>query len=490
MVTTRRTAAGAKKSASTRAVNNKTKTPAASHKDDEDVNGKPDGYSGANDVQTRATEAAFQPPIVAMSAALLVPLGALMFHVGKRNHEVGIQLAACTLVSVCGFLVTTYMVPLVGEKIKAKLYGVDIGKRGLGGPRDGERVPESLGIVSAMAFMISVGILQALFASSNGQMLEYNTALLSICFATLLGLVDDIIDIKWKHKLIIGIVMSLPMLLSYKGATTVLVPRPLIGALVKSGTDENDVALTALGKAVDALPSVHVQGEGALLDLGILYYGYMLALVVFCTNAVNIYAGINGIEVGQSIIMALSIAVVNLLDLEWRGASVEDVLSGDGSHHLFSLMLMLPFVATSAGLLVHNWYPARCFVGDVYPYYAGMTIATAAILGHFSKSLLFLILPQVVNFIYSVPQLFHMVPIPRHRLPRIDLRTGYLHPSKVAPGDDRDNMTLLCFALRIFGPMHERTLCVVLILLQVICAAIGIFLRHYVAGHIFRIPLS
>ena len=47
-----------------------------------------------------------------------------------------------------------------------------------------------------------------------------------------------------------------------------------------------------------------------------------------------------------------------------------------------------------------------------------MTFAVIGILGHFSKTMLLFFLPQVANFVYSVPQLFHFVPCPRHRLPR------------------------------------------------------------------------
>lgn len=35
------------------------------------------------------------------------------------------------------------------------------------------------------------------------------------------------------------------------------------------------------------------------VDLNWLYYVYMLLLSVFCTNSINIYSGINGLEVGQ-----------------------------------------------------------------------------------------------------------------------------------------------------------------------------------------------
>jgi UDP-N-acetylglucosamine--dolichyl-phosphate N-acetylglucosaminephosphotransferase len=42
-----------------------------------------------------------------------------------------------------------------------------------------------------------------------------------------------------------------------------------------------------------------------------------------------------------------------------------------------------------------NRYPARAFVGDTYCYWAGMTLAVVAIIGHFSKTLLLFLIPQV-----------------------------------------------------------------------------------------------
>lgn len=63
-------------------------------------------------------------------------------------------------------------------------------------------------------------------------------------------------------------------------------------------------------------------------------------------------------------------------------------------------------------------YPSRAFVGDTFCYFAGMTFAVVGILGHFSKTMLLFFIPQVLNFLYSLPQLFHVIPCPRHRLPR------------------------------------------------------------------------
>mmetsp|Transcript_8545 Transcript_8545/g.24352 ORF Transcript_8545/g.24352 Transcript_8545/m.24352 type:complete len:480 (-) Transcript_8545:65-1504(-) len=437
------------------------------------------GGAAAESVFERSNREAWQPPTRALFAALLLPTAVMMARVGSMHHWIAVQLGVCTAVSVAAFLITLRMIPLVAPKLAPKLHGVDLGKRGLGGPNDGKALPESLGIVSGTVFMMSIGVLQFTFGASNDQLLEYNAALLSICFAVLLGLVDDVIDIKWKHKLVIGVVMALPLLLSYKGGTTVLMPRALAPYLA------NDSSLAA---ALNIIPTVSVHPSGDILDLGFLYYVYMASLVVFCTNAVNIYAGINGLEVGQSIVAAASITVVNLQDIEWRGGKAEDILTGDGRNHLFSLMVLLPFIATAAALMRFNFYPAQVFIGDVFPYYAGMTIAVAAILGHFSKSLLLLIIPQVINFVYSVPQLFHLIPIPRHRLPRLDQATGLMHASKVAPGDDRNNKTLICAALGLFGPMHERTLCILLLAFQALCSVVGIAVRGSLSTAVFARP--
>lgn len=68
-------------------------------------------------------------------------------------------------------------------------------------------------------------------------------------------------------------------------------------------------------------------------------------LAVFCTNAINILAGINGLEVGQSLIIAASLLVFNLVELpgSW------------GSKHVFSIYLLLPFIGVSLALFKHNW---------------------------------------------------------------------------------------------------------------------------------------
>lgn len=127
---------------------------------------------------------------------------------------------------------------------------------------------------------------------------------------------------------------------------------------------------------------------------------------------------------------------------------------------------MLPLFATTFALLRANWYPSAVFVGDTYTYFAGMAIAVAGILGHFSETLLIFLLPQLFNFVYSIPQLFGLVHCPRHRLPKFDVRTGLLTATP--------NWNLLNLMLRVTGPSTENAVCARLLALQLFTVWLGI----------------
>ena len=92
-------------------------------------------------------------------------------------------------------------------------------------------------------------------------------------------------------------------------------------------------------------------------------------------------------------------------------------------------------------------------MGDTFCYFAGMTIAVVAILGHFSKTVMLFLIPQLGNFVYGLPQLFRLVPCPRHRLPKFNADTGLVETSFVV-FDPKKIGTLgkLCLAVfRLFG---------------------------------------
>lgn len=174
--------------------------------------------------------------------------------------------------SMVGYFATVLMIPVMCKyMLKRKIFGYDINKKGT---EEGEKeVPESLGLVSATVFILisfaSILIFKVFLSEEN--LTEKFAALVCIVFSVLLGFVDDVIDIPWRYKLIIPLFGIIPVLIAYDGVTYVLLP---------------DLVREIIGKTV---------------NLGILYYIYMAMLGIFCTNSINIYAGLNGLEVGKKL---------------------------------------------------------------------------------------------------------------------------------------------------------------------------------------------
>ena len=83
------------------------------------------------------------------------------------------------------------------------------------------------------------------------------------------------------------------------------------------------------------------------------------------TQAVNIYAGVNGLECGQVYVIACSILAMAAIELQHN----------QNENYTLSIVFLPPFIATTLALLRSNWYPARVFVGDTYTNYAGMALA-------------------------------------------------------------------------------------------------------------------
>jgi len=125
-------------------------------------------------------------------------------------------------------------------------------------------------------------------------------------------------------------------------------------------------------------------------------------------------------------------------------------------------------------------------------------------------------MPQIFNFLLSCPQLFGLVPCPRHRVPRYDATTNLLHPSKalfLTPPSrlstfvlrlssafglteltlhpntgnilEANNLTILNFFLLRLGPMDEKKLVKVLMCSQVAGSILGFIIRYALAWLVY-----
>uniref|UniRef100_A0A6N2K5X7 UDP-N-acetylglucosamine--dolichyl-phosphate N-acetylglucosaminephosphotransferase n=1 Tax=Salix viminalis TaxID=40686 RepID=A0A6N2K5X7_SALVM len=377
--------------------------------------------------------------IFKLSLLLIAPYFYLLFFHYQIQHDLIKPILINAGLSLAGFFLTVKMIPVASKYVlKRNLFGYDINKKGT--PQGTVKVPESLGIVVAVVFMVLTIVFQFFnFAPDSNWLVEYNAALASICFMTLLGFIDDVLDVPWRVKLLLPSIAAFPLLMAYAGHTTIIIPKPLV---------------SYIGLKV--------------LDLGFIYKIYMWFLAIFCTNCINIHAGINGLEVGQTVVIASAILIHNVMQI---GVSADPEYQ---QAHAFSMYLVQPLLATSLALLSYNWYPSSVFVGDTYTYFAGMTLVVVGILGHFSETLLIFFLAQVLNFLLSVPQLFGFRHCPRHRLPKFDPQTGLLTGT--------NDGTLVNLYLRMFGRKTENSLCVHLLLVQALGCGICFGLRYLLTG--------
>ncbi|EGW33002.1 uncharacterized protein SPAPADRAFT_60327 [Spathaspora passalidarum NRRL Y-27907] len=453
--------------------------------------------------------------------------------------------------AVIGYVVTISIIPRLGASfIKIGLKGKDMSK-----PPPVSEIPETMGLVAALTYMfLMFGLIPFIFfkylvsfgsmsddavvasnyieqylAVANNRLFPHNklaeflSAVLCLQSTVILGFLDDLFDIRWRHKFFIPAVTSLPLLIVYYvdfSVTSVVIPRfvsdfpggyfliNVINWISKYG---NHLVTLVTGLSFRTLQTDYVVPDSTpkLLDLGIFYYGYMSAVSIFAPNSINILAGINGLEVGQSLVLAVIFLINDFCYL-----SSEKISQAAHDSHLLSVIFIVPFVGVSLALLQYNWFPARVFVGDTYCYFSGMVFASVGILGHFSKTLLIFLLPQIINFIYSVPQLFNIVPCPRHRLPKFDVKDGLMYPSygelKSKKGIsnallsflelfklvklERDksgaitrfsNLTIINLLLVWFGPLREDHLCTLILGIQFVIGVSMLTVRHTVGPWLF-----
>ncbi|KAJ8103055.1 glycosyl transferase family 4-domain-containing protein [Lipomyces tetrasporus] len=434
-------------------------------------------------------------------------------------------LLACIGFSVLAYVITAALIPILGpDFVRVGFFGRDLGKK------DRPIIPETMGAVCAVVYLVTLFFFipflfykffvtetsgsgnrehvldtatlhkgRSLRMFPHSKLAEFLAALLSSFSMLVLGVADDLFDIRWRNKLFLPAIAVLPLIFVYYvdfGVTSVVVP-PFIWKLLNPGMN-----------STSAVPPI--------VDLGAFYYLYMLAMAIFCPNSINILAGINGLEAGQSLVIAIFLLINDamyivpgrILGLHPPHPATEA--------HLLSTYFVLPLVAVTAALLKYNWYPARVFVGDTYCYFAGMVFAQVCILGHFAKTLLLFLVPQIVNFIYSAPQLFKLVNCPRHRLPKLNAETGLLEPSRVyfvvppkgaqlllltTLGNlklldleldpetrvvkSSSNFTVINLVLTWTGPLREDRLALLILAIQTGCCAVGLVARHTIAPAVF-----
>lgn len=179
---------------------------------------------------------------------------------------------------------------------------------------------------------------------------EINTQMISILIGSflliLVGIVDDIKPVSARYKLLVQIV-----------AASVVV---LYGKLSFS-------EISFLGLKFYFDPAIN-----SLLSI---------IFIVAITNAINLIDGLDGLAGGISSIYFLTIAII---------AFILNRLGG------LDIILSLIMLGSTLGFLVHNFPPAKIFMGDTGSLFLGFMISIIALLGYKVTTFTSLIVPVCI----------------------------------------------------------------------------------------------
>jgi len=242
---------------------------------------------------------------------------------------------------VSGFLATYFFTPIVaGRLTQSRITGNDMNKK------NRPELPALGGLAITAGFVFAMLIVVAFH--NNIQLLAAMTTILVV---TIVGLVDDLLHTSQRTKAILPLLAAAPL-----------------------------VAVSA-GKTAMSLPFV------GPIELGLLYPLLILPLGISgASNAVNMLAGLNGLEAGLGVVMHSTVLITALSIMGTHPAAY------------WAALISASMLGALLAFLKYNWYPAKVFIGDVGTLPIGCALAAAVVLGDMEKLGLILITPYIFEF--------------------------------------------------------------------------------------------
>lgn len=220
------------------------------------------------------------------------------------------------------------------------------------------QVPEmgGVGVVAGFVFGILLAIALRRFTDVYGGI---NASILlavlgTTVIAAAIGAADDVLSLRQSTKAVLPILAALPL------------------AAMRAGTTE--MAVPGLG----------------VIDVGWIYPLVLLPVgVTVATNASNMLAGFNGLELGIGIVQMAALAAI----AGYLGETT-------------ALTILLAGLGALLGALRFNWFPARLFVGNVGTLLIGAIVASAVIVGKFEVAGVIVYVPHAVDFVLKARRRF------------------------------------------------------------------------------------
>ena len=261
------------------------------------------------------------------------------------------------------FVVTYALLPKFIEFLRlAGIVGTDIQKP------DKPQVAEMGGAVVLMGFLTGIFLLtwvRIFLYGTAENLIEILAAISTITLITIIGIFDDLgrlikttvqkdkfgnvkkIGLKQWQKPLFTLPAAIPLMAIMAGDSSVMLP--IIGTI----------------------------------DVGILFPLLFVPIgVVGASNAINMLAGLNGLEVGMSVILLGSMGIYAFINGQ-----------------IAATALALIMVAALLAFLKFNWIPAKILPGDSLLYCIGATVAAVAVIGNIERFTLFAFTPWIIELL-------------------------------------------------------------------------------------------
>lgn len=162
--------------------------------------------------------------------------------------------------------------------------------------------------------------------------------------------------------------------------------------------------------------------KNVFIDLAWFYVPFVMLVIVFTSNAVNLTDGLDGLAIGVFLFAAGAYAVMSYFTGNFKLAEYLNILFMRGSGEL--TVLCASMVGASLGFLWYNAHPAEIFMGDAGALALGGVIGTVSVLikqeillgivgGVFVMEAASVII-QVASFKTTGRRVFRMTPIHHH----------------------------------------------------------------------------
>lgn len=239
------------------------------------------------------------------------------------------------LIMVCTtFVFTALIVPLI------KRIAIYIGAVAKPNERTVHKhdMPQLGGLAIFFGFLIG-------YMLFSKQTIEMNSILIGSFIIIIAGIIDDINPIKAKYKWLTQLV-SAAVVVFYGGI------------LLKD-----------------------ISAFGYYIDFGVWAYPITLFFIVAMINAINLIDGLDGLAAGISSIFFLTIGII---------AFIMNNIGG------LDIVLSFIMLGSTLGFLLHNFHPAKIFMGDTGSMFLGFIISIIALLGFKNVTLTSFIVPILI----------------------------------------------------------------------------------------------